>query len=189
MSVHANDVGIDAERDRVTALTRRGIGLPAAGMLYWIAVAVLVRTLPQNTALVYSFVLTGMVFPVGILLTRLAGGDLFAKSEKLTSLGLILAAIQLFYWPILMVVFRHATPWTPFCMAVLFGSHFLPYAWLYKSRGYAVMAILTSVTLIAAALITQSSLYLWAPPIAAACYAVAVTMVVRENAAIRPAAT
>ena len=38
-----------------------------------------------------------------------------------------------------------APAWTPYVMAVLFGSHFLPYGWLYRSRGYMLLAILTAV--------------------------------------------
>jgi hypothetical protein len=69
---------------------------------------------------------------VGVFLTRLVGGALFAKSQALTSLGLLLALTQSFYWPVVIVVFRQAPDWTPFAMAVLFGSHFLPYAWFYR---------------------------------------------------------
>jgi len=51
----------EAERDRLARLTRKGIGMPAA--------AFLLRALPQRTA---RFALTGVVFPLGALLTRLA---------------------------------------------------------------------------------------------------------------------
>src|SRR5215831_13524445 len=133
MATDAALAEFEAERDRLALLTRKGIGMPMAGMLYWLAVAFLLRQFPQRTALVFSFALTGAVFPVGALLTRLMGGDLFAKSQTLTPLGLLLAAVQLLYWPIIIVVFNQAPDWTPFALAVLFGSHFLPYAWLYRS--------------------------------------------------------
>lgn len=174
----------EAERNRLAVLTRKGIGMPLAGLLYWLGVAALVRLLPQPTALVFSFFLTGAVFPVGALLTRLFGGNLFAKSATLTPLGLLLAAVQLFYWPLIVVIFLHAREWTPFAMAVLFGSHFLPYAWLYRSRGYAWLAVATAVALTAAALATRSALYSAAPLIAAAGYSVAVAMIGREVAAL-----
>jgi formate/nitrite transporter FocA (FNT family) len=166
----------EAERDRLSLITRKGIGMPAAGMLYWLGVAVLVQVFPQKTALVYSFALTGVVFPIGALLTRLAGGDLFAKSPTFTPLGLQLAAVQLFYWPILIVVFNAAPRWTPFTMAVLFGSHFLPYSWLYRSRGYAFLAIATAGVMTVGMFATRSPMYATAPLLAAGCYAVAVAM-------------
>ena len=171
---------LEAERDRLSRLTRKGIGMPLAGMLYWLAVAFLLRAFPQKTALVFSFALTGMVFPVGALLTRLAGGDLFAKSPTLTPLGLQLAAMQLFYWPVIIVVFNRAPEWTPFILAVLFGSHFLPYAWLYRSAAFLFLAIATTLVLSTGVIITRSTLFTTAPLLAAACYAVAVILLWRE---------
>jgi hypothetical protein len=175
----------EAERDRLGRLTRKGIGMPAAGFLYWVAVALVLRSFPRDTALVFSFALTGVVFPLGILFTRLAGGDLFAKSATLTPLGLLLAAIQLFYWPVIIVVFRHAPAWTPFVMGVLFGSHFLPYAWLYRSRGYGFLAVATAAVLVVGALVTRGPLFATAPWMAATCYAVALMLLWRETSALR----
>ena len=174
----------EAERDRLSHLTRKGIGMPIAGMLYWLAVAFLLRRFPPKTALIFSFALTGMVFPLGALLTRLAGGNLFAKSATLTPLGLMLAAVQLFYWPVIVLVFNRAPEWTPFALAVLFGSHFLPYAWLYQSAGYAFLAVATTLVVTAGVIVTKSPLYATAPLLAAACYAVAVIMLWRESGAI-----
>ena len=172
----------EAERDRVARLTRRGVGMPMAGLVYWLAVAVLLRRLPMDTALVISFAATGAVFPLGALLTRLLGGDLMAKSGALTSLAILLAAMQLLYWPVIIVVFRHAPTWTPFCLAALFGSHFLPYSWLYRGWGYGLLAVSTTVVLCAAALATRSSLFLTAPLLAAGCYAVSIVVLLAEVA-------
>jgi len=117
---------LDQERDRLARLTKKGIGMPVAGLLFWLAVSALLRTRSQVSALVLSFFLTGAVFPIGAALTRLLRGDLFAKSQTLTPLGLLLAAVQLFYWPVIIVVFAQSPEWVPFTMAILFGSHFLP---------------------------------------------------------------
>jgi len=59
-------VQFEAERDRLSRLTRKGMGCCA-------------------------------VLPVGALLTRLIGGNLFAKSATLSPLSLLLAAVQFFY--------------------------------------------------------------------------------------------
>ena len=174
---------LEQERRRICLLTRRGIGMPVAGFLFWVAMALFVRLLPERTAMVYSFFATGAVFPLGILFTRLAGGDLFLKSAAFTNLGLQLAILQLFFWPVIIIVFGTARPWTPYVMAVLFCSHFLPYNWLYRSRGYAFLAVGTGAMSTAAVIAARSSLYLWIPLIAAACYAVSVVMLWNENKA------
>lgn len=41
----------------------------------------------------------------------------------------------------IIVVWRRIPEWTPFTLAILFGSHFLPYARLNRSRAYAALAI------------------------------------------------
>lgn len=74
-------------------------------------------------------------------------------------------------------------------MAVLFCSHFLPYNWLYRSRGYFFLAVGTGTITTAAAIALQSSLFHWAPLIAAGCYAIAVAMLWQENRADTALAT
>jgi formate/nitrite transporter FocA (FNT family) len=174
----------DTERERLARLTKKGIGMPAAGLLFWLGVAVLLRIRTQQSALVLSFFLTGAVFPIGAGFTRLLGGDVFAKSRTLTPLGLLLAAVQLFYWPVIIIVFMRAPEWVPLAMAMLFGSHFLPYAWLYRSRAYAFLAVSVVVVLSVAALVSRSPLVLSAPLLTASCYAVAIGLLWREVAVL-----
>jgi hypothetical protein len=173
------------ERRRMSRATMKGVGMPIAGLLYWLVVAYLVRALPMRSALVWSFVLTGPVFPIGYLLTRLLGGDLFAKSRTLTPIGIQLAALQLFYWPIIVVVFREATAWTPFVLAVLFGSHFLPYGWIYESRAYPFLTVSLAVVMCVGAIISGGPMYLAVPLLAAGCYAIAVGLLLTEVLGIR----
>ena len=56
-------------------------------MIYWLAYAVLVSQFKIQSAVYLASFATGFVFPLGILFTRMAGGDLFAKSPSLTPLG------------------------------------------------------------------------------------------------------
>lgn len=179
---------LEDERDRLARLSRKGIGVPAAGLVYWLVVAVLVRMLPQQTALLASFFLTLGLWPLGAALTRALGGDLFARSEVLAPLGLLLAAVQLFYWPVIVVVFRTSPEWTPFTLAVLFGSYFLPWAWLYRSRAHALLAVATAVVLCVAALVMRSPLYFEAPVLAALCHAGAFLLLFDEVNRMAPAA-
>ncbi len=68
---------------------------------------------------------------------------------------------------------------------MLFGSHFLPYAWLYKSWGYGILAVLTTVVMCGAALVTRGPQYASAPLLAAGCYAVAIIVLLTEDPAQR----
>ena len=159
--------------------------MPVAGMMFWLGVAWLMRHYPTPQAVLLSFFFTGVVFPMGFMFTRLAGGDLFAKSPRLTSLGMLLAALQFFYWPIIILVWQLSPAWTPWTMAILFGSHFLPYAWLYRSRAYAFLTISVAVSLSALAIITQEPNPTVVPLIAAMCYAVAIVWMWAENRDIK----
>lgn len=174
---------LEAERLRLIRLTRMGIGMPIAGMLFWLVFAALVSRFKIDGAVVLGFFATGLVFPVGAGITRLLGGDLFARSRTFTSLGLILAAVQLFYWPVILVVYRIAPVWVPYAIAVLFGSHFLPYLWLYRSRGYALLAILTTLATTATVLVARGPAPLAVTLVAAGCYFVSLFVIRAEVAA------
>jgi hypothetical protein len=175
-----------AERRRLSRATMKGIGMPVAGLLYWIAAAFVLRSFPMETALVWCFIMTGPVFPIGYAITKACGGDLFAKSTTLTPIGIQLAALQLLYWPIIIVVYRFATEWTPFTLAVLFGSHFLPYGWMYESRAYPFLTISVAGVMSVGAVVS-GPMYLNVPLLAAACYSIAALMLGREVAALRQA--
>lgn len=174
-------LALNAERRRISTMSQRGIGMPAAGLLFWLAVAWLTRRFPAPRAVLYSFFLTGLVFPVGVVLTRVAGGDLFTKSAGLTPLGILLAALQAFFWPIIVLVYVISPEWTPWAMAILFGSHFLPYAWLHRSRAYAFLSASVAISLTGLALATRAPMPAAVPLITAACYAVAIAWMWAEN--------
>jgi hypothetical protein len=66
-------------------------------------------------------------------------------------------------------------------MAILFGSHFLPYAWLHRSRAYAFLSVSVAVCLTAFALATRAPMPETVPLITAACYAAAIVWMWIEN--------
>lgn len=173
-----------AEQNRVIRVTRMGLGMPIAGMVYWLAFAFLVSRYEIQSAVYMSFFATGLVFPLGVLFTRMLGGDLFAKSPALGTLGVQLAAVQIFYWPVIIILASLAPRWTPYCMAVMFGSHFLPYGWLYRSRGYMVLTILTTVATTATVLIARGPAPQIVPLVAAASYLVSILITRGEIAAV-----
>lgn len=174
-------VTLDEARADLALKTRRGIGMPLAGLLYWMAVSILVQALPMKTALLWSFIGTGAVFPVGLLFTRLYGGDLINKGHELNGLGGLFNAVQAFYWPVLILVFYLAPAWTLFTMVVLFCSHFMGYGWLYRSRAYWVLAIAGPVLAVVLALWLGRETHYALPPVIAAVYAVASVMLLSET--------
>jgi hypothetical protein len=175
---------LDAEKTRCIILTRMGLGMPIAGFVYWLVYAFLVSRFRIDNAVYMAFFATGLVFPLGVGITRLLGGDLFARSPALTSLGLQLAALQLFFWPVIILLASIAPAWAPYAMACLFASHFLPYGWLYRSRGYMVLAILTAAATTVTVLVARGPVPQIVALVAAGSYLVAILVTWGEVAAV-----
>lgn len=175
------EMTIDEAREDLARLTLRGIGMPLAGMLFWVAVSIFVQLLPLKTAVIYSFFATGAVFPIGLMFTRMLGADLINKGHELNGLGGIFNAAQAFFWPVLILVYLKAPEWTLFTMVVLFCSHFLGYGWLYMSRAYMVLAIGGPVVAIVMAFTLGTATHFALPPVVAAIYAVSCVMLLGES--------
>jgi hypothetical protein len=92
----------------------------------------------------------------------------------------VLAAVQLAYGPVLLLVYGLQPLWLPFVMAVLFGSHFLPYGWLYRSRGYYFLGIAVPLVATALRVMGVDLSYAYTAPVVAVVYGVGVVQVLRE---------
>jgi hypothetical protein len=171
---------ITSARAALSSTTRKGVGLPLAGSVYWIVASVLFLLLPPKRAELLVMIGTGAIFPLGLLLSKLAHGDVMAKQPPLSNLGVVLAAVQLFYWPVLILCFVQLPLWFPFVAVVLFGSHFLPYGWLYQSPGYYFMGIALPIAATVLALFGSSISYRWTAPVAAGIYLLGFIQILRE---------
>jgi hypothetical protein len=123
-------------RDELIRFTKKGVGFPLAGLLVITLLTLFVNFLPQRQALIWGIVVTGSTFPIAFFISKIFDVNPFAKLPPLTDLGAILAFAQFLYWPVLIMVLQLNPNWFPFVFSVLFGSHFIPYGWLYKSTGY-----------------------------------------------------
>jgi hypothetical protein len=123
-------------RDELIRFTKKGIGFPLAGLLVITLLTLFVNFLPQRQALIWVIVVTGSTFPIAFFISKIFDVNPFAKLSPLTDLGAILALAQFLYWPVLIMVLQLNPNWFPFVFSVLFGSHFIPYGWLYKSTAY-----------------------------------------------------
>lgn len=129
-------------RDELILATKKGIGFPIAGFIIITFAAFAVSLLSERQALLAVFFATGAIFPIAMFISKLLKVDPFVKLPPLSYLGAILAGVQIFYWPIFILLFKISPAWIPFSMAILFGSHFIPYGWLYKSKAYYFIGIM-----------------------------------------------
>jgi hypothetical protein len=133
-------------RDELIRFTKKGIGFPFAGLIVICFCAVAISLLPQRQALMMVIFATGSTFPIAFFISKIFDVNPFAKFPPLSSLGTVLACAQFLYWPVLILVFSLAPNWFPFVFAILFGSHFIPFGWLYKSNAYYFLGIAMPLT-------------------------------------------
>lgn len=161
--------------------TQRGYPVLVAGAVYFLALAVLPALVPRRTVQLIWVLGLGIVFPGGLLLARLLGIHLISKGSPLGTLGGLIAATQVFYLPVFIAVYQFKPSILPLTVGALGGAHFLPYGWLYNSRGYLFVALATGLSaLILGGPFMSSSLTL-VPIAISLTYALGTLWIVREN--------
>lgn len=179
---------LDTLRDEVARVTRRGIGMTVAACLYWLGLALVTAFAGlQPPALAAFFVVaTALVYPLGWLLNRWCGGDLFARGHPLSGLIVMLAATEALGIPLMVLLFRDEPALLAFALAAMLGAHFVPLGWLYRSPAYYALGVGT----VALSALLQWRLPERAPlliPLAMTlCYVLAAAAVWREVRAADP---
>jgi hypothetical protein len=173
---------LDALHREVARITRRGIGMTAAACLYWLGLALVTAFagLAPPALAAFFVVATAVVYPLGWLLNRACGGDLFARGHPLSGLIAMLAATEALGIPLMAMLFRDEQALLAFALAAMLGAHFVPFGWLYRSPAY--YALGTGTVLLSALLqwrwpLQASLLVPWAMTL---CYALALGAVWRE---------
>ncbi|MEO9634631.1 MAG: hypothetical protein ABJF89_01735 [Parasphingorhabdus sp.] len=122
-------------------------GMPIAGLLYWAVWAVILLLFPEPQNIVYLAWTCGLIFPLGVLVTKLRGGDMFkdAKDSPLTSAFMMALITCLLFFPLVMV----AATFDPLLfivgLSLISGNIWIMWGWtagtnlgLYHSLGRAV---------------------------------------------------
>jgi hypothetical protein len=122
--------------------TQRGIVMFYIGAVYWFILWILSFVhMPIKLLGLLYLIGAGMLFPLGVLLSRLLKIDFMAKDNPLSNIAGLIGGIQLFFAPILVLIFLEKIEWLPFFAAILTGAHFFPFTALYNSKGYVFQTI------------------------------------------------
>jgi hypothetical protein len=163
------------------ASTQRGYPILLSGAIYFLALALLPALVPRRTVQLIWVLGLCVVFPGGLLLARLLGVNLIGKGNPLGTLGGLIAATQVFYLPVFIALYQFKPSLLPLTVGLLGGAHFLPYGWLYNSRGYLFVALATGLSaLILGGPFMSSSLTL-VPIAIALTYALGTLWILWEN--------
>ena len=115
---------------------KKGYPILLAGAIVFLLFTLMPLVIPMKTIhLIWIFGLS-VIFPFGILISKLVNVNLLVTDNPIGTLGSIVAAPQAFYIPIFVLVYMQIPEYLPFTIGLLAGSHFLPYMWIYKSKAY-----------------------------------------------------
>lgn len=118
------------------------LGLPMilAGLAFWVIAGLAGIVLDDAAVWVYAYGI-GLVFPVGLLVGKGMKADMLSAANPLFKLAGFMGAVQLLFVPLVVLVLMVLPDWLPMAVGVLTGAHFLPFAALYRSKGYLFLSI------------------------------------------------
>ena len=130
--------------NEVSASSAGGTAFLIAYGATFIISGILSFVLPAETAALIVLFQGGLALPVAFWLERRLGWGRMAADNPLRALSVQLAVSQALALPALIVAFDMNPRSIPVMMAGLGGVHFLPYAWLHRTKLYTALAVAIS---------------------------------------------
>ena len=159
---------------------KKGYPILLSGCIVFLLFTFLPFLFPIETVyLIWIFGL-GVIFPFGLLLSKLLGVNILTTGNPLGTLGGIVAAPQAFYIPVFIIVYMHIPSYLPFTIGLLGGSHFLPYMWIYRSKAYlfVTLGVCLSSLIIGGFFVDQA--FFFVPLAISLIYGIGVLLILRE---------
>lgn len=139
MSGRLND--LDRARDEVSASSMGGAPfLISFGATLFITALLSFFLTVQQAALIAMFQ-GGVALPIAFWLERRLGAGPMAHDNPLRTLSIQLAMSQVVALPAVIVAYSLNPVTVPVVLAAIAGGHFLPYAWLQRTRVYVLLAV------------------------------------------------
>ncbi|WP_251861775.1 hypothetical protein [Clostridium sp. Marseille-Q2269] len=122
---------------------KKGLHFILASIIIWCVVLIIhLTSLHILTKNLLTFCATAPLMPLAFLISKIIKVNFQNKENPLTNLGIIFSLNQMIYLLIAMWIYPTVPEKMLMVLAIIFGAHLLPYGWLYKSKSYAVLAIL-----------------------------------------------
>ena len=120
---------------------RNGIDFTLSATIIWGLVAY-IWTLPISSynKSVLVFMVSSLLLPTALGLSKILKTQWKIEENPLQPLGLWLNFAQLFYFPFLIFTLVKMPDYFIMTYAIITGAHLFPYAWLYKTKWYAIFA-------------------------------------------------
>lgn len=160
---------------------KRGYPILISAATFFALMAALGNVIPLRTlGLAWIFGMM-VIFPLGVALGGLLHARVITTDNPLGNLGGLVAGAQAFFIPVFIVIYQFVPQYLPLAVGLLGGAHFLPYAWIYRSRAYVFVTVGTCLSALVLGTAFVSVAYTVVPIAMAAVFAVAVFWIVSEN--------
>jgi hypothetical protein len=168
-------------QDQIIMSAKRGYPILISAAGFFALVAALGQLLPLRTlGLAWIFGMM-VIFPVGVALGWILHARVITTDNPLGNLGGLVAGTQAFFIPVFIVIYQFVPQYLPLAVGLLGGAHFLPYAWIYRSRAYIFVTVGTCSLALVLGTTFLSAAYTGVPIGMAAVFAVAVFWIISEN--------
>ena len=118
----------------------------SAGILWLIISYIWTLDFSSYNKSIFTFMIGAILLPLAFGLSKLLKTNWKVKDNPLQPLGLWLNFAQLIYFPFLIFILIKYPDYFIMAYAIITGAHLFPYAWFYDEIGYAIMAIIISVS-------------------------------------------
>lgn len=138
--MNQNSMNLDQAFTEVSRSSAGGAPFLIAYGATFIITGILSYILPEETVALVAMFQGGVALPAAFWLERRMGQGRMADNNPLRALSVQLAMSQALALPLLIVVYNLNPRAISIALAGLGGVHFLPYAWLHRTRLYAILA-------------------------------------------------
>ena len=144
--------------------------------------------LPREVSALIAMFQGGVALPAALWLEKRMGTTRLSEDNPLKQLSGMIAMSQGLAIPFLIVIYSTDPGQIPVTMAGLGGVHFLPYAWLHRTRIYSFLAGAVAIGAFALVLALQGQSFSYILLWVSACYLIAAPLVLRHARSFQPAA-
>lgn len=124
---------LSLEQQRQQVAARRGLAMPAAGLLVWLLIGVGGLWLPPRVEVWVLFIGTGSIAYLGLLLSRLTGENFLDRTQpknEFDALFYLATGSALLVWAIAIPFFQADYTSLPLTVGILTGLMWLPFGWI-----------------------------------------------------------
>jgi hypothetical protein len=170
---------LEAEKRSFLVRANGGISLPAAGGLYWLALGIAGLYLSPRMWFLAAAFSSGLIFPLGLLLSKPMRSNL-KVSSPLSTLFIPALISMMMFWPLAIAGASTNISFIPLAMAVGMGIHWPVVGWMYGRRIFLLHGIVRALgaTLLWYAFPAQR--FVWLPFFVALVYFITIAGIRRE---------